>query len=197
MISSQAWERKKQLSFYWDCWKALKSLGNTFACKCSFRLGFALLSRPPFTRLHCLLSYLAPVHLSTYIERSSLRTTGAIIIRMTYGYVVDPRPGQDPLIRLVASGVDLFSESTVPGRYLVDIVPICTLRLSLFLHEPLTCSPVKYVPAWFPGAGFKTLATEWRKKMMEMCEVPYQMVRENIVRSFPHAAYHADFAALG
>jgi hypothetical protein len=116
---------------------------------------------------------------------------------MAYGYVVDPRPGQDPLVRLVATAVDQFSESTVPGRYLVDIVPICKHLLSLSHHESLTCSAVKYVPAWFPGAGFKKTATEWRKKRIEVCEVPYQMVRENIVRSFSPAAYHTDFAALG
>jgi len=42
-------------------------------------------------------------------------------------------------------------------------------------------SPVKYVPEWMPGAGFKTKAKEWRKLSQAMINVPYNMVKEKFV----------------
>ena len=46
---------------------------------------------------------------------------------------------------------------------------------------------VKHVPEWFPGAGFKKKAREWRKLSEAMINEPYEMVKEKVVRilSFP------------
>lgn len=40
---------------------------------------------------------------------------------------------------------------------------------------------MKYVPSWFPGAGFKTKAYEWSIIMQEMVNKPYQFVKEQLV----------------
>jgi hypothetical protein len=45
-----------------------------------------------------------------------------------------------------------------------------------------TFSPVKYVPEWMPGAGFKRKAKEWRTLSQAMINVPYNMVKEKFVR---------------
>lgn len=42
---------------------------------------------------------------------------------------------------------------------------------------------VKYVPTWFPGAGFKRKAYEWRKLSQAMLERPFDMVKERVVRA--------------
>lgn len=92
----------------------------------------------------------------------------SIILLSAYGYACDPRPGKDPLIRLVDTATDQFSAATKPGAFLVDIAPV-----------------LRYLPPWVPGAGFKRLAEEWNKKLQETCDVPFSMVKEEMVRC-PH-----------
>ena len=39
---------------------------------------------------------------------------------------------------------------------------------------------VKHVPTWFPGAGFKRKAFEWRKLSQAMLERPFEMVKQRM-----------------
>jgi hypothetical protein len=41
---------------------------------------------------------------------------------------------------------------------------------------------VKYVPAWFPGAGFQIQGKEWRKSVLEMVHAPFNFVKQSLVR---------------
>jgi len=51
--------------------------------------------------------------------------------------------------------------------------------------QPVLLPPtVKYVPAWFPGAGFKNKAREWYELRREMTERPYVNAKEKIVSLF-------------
>jgi len=43
---------------------------------------------------------------------------------------------------------------------------------------------VKYIPAWFPGAGFKKKALKWRKLARDMIDRPYDMVKAQFVHPF-------------
>jgi hypothetical protein len=40
---------------------------------------------------------------------------------------------------------------------------------------------VANVPEWFPGAGFKRLAYEWRQTLKEMVDAPYKFVKDQMV----------------
>ncbi|KAJ7437926.1 cytochrome P450 [Mycena galericulata] len=80
--------------------------------------------------------------------------TGEIIISAAYG--IDVLPSKDPYINLAREALHAFSTANIPGRYLVDTFPI-----------------LKHVPRWFPGAGFKRQAEEWRKLSLAMLEVPF------------------------
>lgn len=57
-----------------------------------------------------------------------------------------------------------LTEAGVPGAFLVDIMPI-----------------LKYVPAWFPGAGFKRKAAIWSKNNTDVVQDPFIRVEENLV----------------
>ncbi|TFK27950.1 cytochrome P450 [Coprinopsis marcescibilis] len=63
----------------------------------------------------------------------------SLIIEITYG--IETTSSKDPLTRDMTEVMDGFSVSCLPGRWLVDTFPI-----------------LKYVPSWFPGAGFKRFA---------------------------------------
>ena len=42
---------------------------------------------------------------------------------------------------------------------------------------------VKYVPAWFPGAGFQKKARHWRELSVQMNTAPFEAVRQAFVSS--------------
>lgn len=62
--------------------------------------------------------------------RKHIRTeAGAIALKIAYGYSIDTsRP--DPLVDLAEETMDIFSQATCPGRWIVDIMPACELILS-------------------------------------------------------------------
>lgn len=39
---------------------------------------------------------------------------------------------------------------------------------------------MKYVPSWFPGAGFKRLAREWRANLETVADKPYDFVKRRL-----------------
>lgn len=49
---------------------------------------------------------------------------GAIILKMAYGYTIDPHQ-RDPLVDIADRGLEQFSLSTVTGAWLVDTIPAC------------------------------------------------------------------------
>jgi hypothetical protein len=63
------------------------------------------------------------------------RTAGAIILLISHGYTVDPRPGEDHFVKLADLATEQFSYSTEPGRWLVDIMPICKSSPNLMFNE--------------------------------------------------------------
>ncbi|KAG1907691.1 cytochrome P450 [Suillus fuscotomentosus] len=88
-------------------------------------------------------------------------TAGAIILRISYGYEV--KENNDPFIDVADRAMDQLSRSTDTGAFMVDIIP--------WLAK---------VPEWFPGAGFKCLAREWRQTLEEMVDAPYKFVKDQM-----------------
>jgi hypothetical protein len=54
---------------------------------------------------------------------NSYSTAGAVILRISHGYEV--KENNDPFIDLADRVMDQFSRSTIPGAFIVDIVPFC------------------------------------------------------------------------
>jgi len=88
-------------------------------------------------------------------------TAGAIILRISHGYSVKER--DDPFVALADKALLQFSSAAVQGRFLVDVIPA-----------------LKYVPTWFPGAGFKQTAARWAETLTTMAESPHQYVKEQM-----------------
>ncbi|KAI0705586.1 CyP450 monooxygenase [Earliella scabrosa] len=86
---------------------------------------------------------------------------GATITKIAYGHDVhDP---DNECLALAEAGNDIFLEAFVPGRYLVESFPI-----------------LKYIPAWFPGAGFRKQAAAWRETYVQVRSKPFQATMENL-----------------
>ena len=57
------------------------------------------------------------------------------------------------------------AEAEIPGAFWVDLIPI-----------------LKYLPSWFPGAGFQRKAAHWREAVNTMAEKPFRYVQEQLVQ---------------
>ena len=40
---------------------------------------------------------------------------------------------------------------------------------------------VRYLPEWFPGAGFKTTAKQWRESLQRLVNDPFDLVKKEVV----------------
>ncbi|KJZ72337.1 hypothetical protein HIM_08263 [Hirsutella minnesotensis 3608] len=84
----------------------------------------------------------------------------AIILKLTYGYSVE-RSNPDPLVKLIEVESKNFATIAVPMAWLVDVFPV-----------------LDYLPARFPGAGFKQTAKKWKALLEQAVDIPYNFVVE-------------------
>jgi hypothetical protein len=77
---------------------------------------------------------------------------------MKIGYGIAVQEYDDPraYISIAEEVINGVAEAGVPGAFLVDLFPI-----------------LKYVPSWFPGAGFQKKAVRWREANHIMAEKPF------------------------
>ncbi|KAJ7108017.1 cytochrome P450 [Mycena crocata] len=96
-------------------------------------------------------------------------------IIMSVAYGIDVLPTDDPYVALAFEAVHTLSNAGVPGKYLVDSLPL-----------------LKYVPAWLPGAGFKRKAKGWSKLAKAMQDVPFAETKRQIDLGTAPPSFTAD-----
>ena len=88
----------------------------------------------------------------------------------------------DKLYAACEGAMDAFSTAAAPGAFLVDSFPI---RMSpIRKNNPSGCSEVfiptvKYVPEWFPGAGFKRFARLTKQNLSDSIDLPFLYAKES------------------
>ncbi|CAK5284911.1 unnamed protein product [Mycena citricolor] len=93
-----------------------------------------------------------------------------IIMDIAYGIKI--RTSDDQYVSIVAEAVHGLSVASVPGAFLVDIIP-----------------PLKYIPRWVPGAGFKREAQKWCKATMDAVEMPFSETKRMMSAGTASASY--------
>ncbi|SJL15059.1 related to cytochrome P450 CYP2 subfamily [Armillaria ostoyae] len=88
-----------------------------------------------------------PEHLSDHIQK----TIGAVMLRIIYGYEMQEET--DQFLELVDRASEYFALATTPGKFLVNSIPM-----------------IRHIPDWFPGAGFKQIAKEWRATIFDVVD---------------------------
>ena len=88
---------------------------------------------------------------------------GAVILSITYGIKV--QESDDPYIAIAEEAMKGFNQTGLPGTFFVDLFPI-----------------LKYVPSWFPGAGFQKKAAHWKAVNTSLKEKPFRYVQKQLVR---------------
>lgn len=81
------------------------------------------------------------------------------MLKITYGYAVEPR--NDPLVNLVERMMDNFSQTFVPGTWIVDMIPLA-----------------RHLPEWFPGTSFHKMAKQASTVNNLVDEVPFSFVKQ-------------------
>ncbi|THG97876.1 hypothetical protein EW026_g4215 [Hermanssonia centrifuga] len=144
--------------------KGLPIIGNTFNMPTNFEwLAYQKWSRDfnsdliylnllgtPVVVLHS-----AKAAYELFEKRSAIysdRMAGSIIMRITYG--IEVLPTEDPYITTAEAALQSLAAA-------VDFIPA-----------------LKYLPDWFPGAGFKKEAAAWRNPTRAMANVPFSEVQE-------------------
>ncbi|RDX54448.1 cytochrome P450 [Lentinus brumalis] len=100
-----------------------------------------------------------PKNYETHIRRYA----GTLTLLVIYGYRVTSN--DDPFLNLAEECVDLLSNDITSGGGIwpVDIFPF-----------------LRYLPSWFPGAGFKRKAIQWKTKMEEFVDKPFELVKSRM-----------------
>ncbi|TFY81394.1 hypothetical protein EWM64_g2621 [Hericium alpestre] len=99
-------------------------------------------------------------------------TTGDMILSATYG--ITPKSEDDYFIKL-AEGLVGALAVVAGGGFLVDLIP-----------------PMRWIPRWFPGGGFKKQADEWKGLGVTARSVPFNHVKEQLANGTapPSVASH-------
>jgi hypothetical protein len=84
-------------------------------------------------------------------------------MKISYGIAV--QESDDPYISMAEIAFSGLAEAGIPGAFWVDMFPI-----------------LKYLPSWFPGAGFKKKAKRVREATNIMAEKPFRLVQEQLVQ---------------
>jgi len=80
-----------------------------------------------------------------------------------YGY--ESAPKNDPFLENGEKAITMMTNSMFPGAALVNALPF-----------------LRYFPSWFPGSAFHRQAEECRTLTREMLDLPYNFVKNNVVR---------------
>jgi len=114
----------------------------------------------------------------------SSRNAVAVILKVAYGYQVAEEG--DPFVHIIEEGFRLSNNLVVPGKYWVEFMPFCQCYLELnaqcaYFHS-LILYAVRFVPDWFPGAGFKRYAKRAARAMSDIDLRPFVWAKKEIVK---------------
>ncbi|KAF8994066.1 cytochrome P450 [Cyathus striatus] len=99
----------------------------------------------------------SPEHFMEHLRHMA----GAITMSIAYG--IDIQPLNDPYLKIAEEALVGLAAGANPTTFWVDALPF-----------------LKYVPSWFPGAGFKRKANVWKEWTRKMVEVPFAEARRQI-----------------
>ncbi|KAH8831458.1 cytochrome P450 [Flagelloscypha sp. PMI_526] len=94
-------------------------------------------------------------------ERHISQSTAAFIMSITYGWNVEGP--HDRFLQTFQELAVILNDCIRPGNWLVDYFPI-----------------LRFIPSWFPGAGFKRKAATYREAFTKLGYEPFQWTQSQI-----------------
>ncbi|KAF8165778.1 cytochrome P450 [Crassisporium funariophilum] len=99
----------------------------------------------------------SPDKFAAHIRRNAV----AVILKVAYGYQVAGI--DDLLVKIIEEGFQLSASLGVPGKYWVEFFPF-----------------LRFLPDWFPGAGFKRVAKRAGQEMSRVEQIPFEWAKKQI-----------------
>ncbi|KAI0062807.1 cytochrome P450 [Artomyces pyxidatus] len=93
------------------------------------------------------------------------QSSGSLILLLLYGYRVRSE-GHDPLVQIVEDAMAGFSRASDPDAFWIDRWPA-----------------LRYIPTWFPGASFHRASQRMKYDRVQLYDVPFDYVREQLEKS--------------
>ncbi|KAJ2930399.1 hypothetical protein H1R20_g6704, partial [Candolleomyces eurysporus] len=94
-------------------------------------------------------------------KQSIKRNACAIILKVAYGY---PMGGyEDEFVNIIEEGFAITADLATPGKWFVEFFPW-----------------LRFLPDWFPGAGFKRYAREMKEKLALVDEKPFEWTKKQM-----------------
>ncbi|KAF8970728.1 cytochrome P450 [Flammula alnicola] len=110
-----------------------------------------------------------PDNYKSHIERMA----GAIIMEIVFGHEV--KSIDDRFLQIASRGGRTIAAAGAVGAHIVDLIP-----------------PLRFLPDWLPGTGFKRLPPGTREALAAMREVPFNNVKEEMAAGTARPCYIAD-----
>ncbi|KAF8594594.1 cytochrome P450 [Ceratobasidium sp. AG-I] len=107
---------------------------------------------------HTRLSLQTLLHFPNDFDAELHWMAGSIILSSVYGYEATSR--DDPLVEVTERAINRLGDAALAGNFYVNTIPW-----------------LKYVPDWFPGAGWKSKVQAWRTEKEEMINRPYEWTK--------------------
>ncbi|KAJ7160982.1 cytochrome P450 [Mycena filopes] len=98
---------------------------------------------------------------------------GSVVLLLAYGY--NPAGSDDRLMKLINEVMCQWSEMTTSNAFAVDVFPI-----------------LRFVPAWFPFAGWQRKVPPYKKRLQDMLNWPYDWVTEQMDMGVAPTSFLAD-----
>ncbi|TVY47716.1 O-methylsterigmatocystin oxidoreductase [Lachnellula occidentalis] len=151
-IPSVGWKNATAMSPYNDTWKIHRKNITKVA---STNTSVTMFDRvQEVETVHFLLNLLdSPNDLFDHIRKEA----GSVILKITYGYTAEAH-GRDPFVDLAGATMKGFAEATIPGKWLVDIMPFYG----------------------FPGTSFKRTGQQMANTLRQCVDQPYAFVKQQM-----------------
>ncbi|KAJ3561809.1 hypothetical protein NP233_g9970 [Leucocoprinus birnbaumii] len=107
------------------------------------------------TLLRCLLE--TPNDFIAHLRRNAV----ALAMRVAYGYQVTS--DDDKFVNILEESLRLGGSLNIPGKYWVEFLPV-----------------LRFIPEWFPGAGFKKLARTVAQDLRQLENVPFNWAKSQV-----------------
>ncbi|KAJ3563355.1 hypothetical protein NP233_g8990 [Leucocoprinus birnbaumii] len=98
------------------------------------------------------------------------RLAGAVIMEIVYGHEV--KSFDDEFLQVASKGGRTIAAAGAVGAHIVDLIP-----------------PLRFIPDWLPGAGFKRLPPGTREDLIAMRDVPFNHVKEKMKAGTARPSY--------
>ncbi|KAF2111242.1 cytochrome P450 [Lophiotrema nucula] len=151
------WRHATAMSPYTDTWKIHRKNITKIA---STNVSVSMFDRVQEVEATRFLGNLleTPSDLFDHIRKEA----GAVILKVTYGYTTEHK-GRDPFVDLASKTMAQFAEATVPGKWIVDVIPF-----------------LQHLPDWAPGTGFKDTARKMALQLRQCVDQPYAFVKHQM-----------------